>query len=113
MNSSSISNKNRGLNDAIIYFNKSAQIDPYFPGSYMSIGLCLKEIGNYKDALDNFKVANRLGINDVKNLNCLTFLLIDSGDLISAKRLNHQSLSINWWNNIEAVYCKNLIDQNE
>ena len=113
MNLSSISNKNSGLNDAIIYFNKSAQIDPYFPGSYMSIGLCLKEIGNYKDALYNFKLANRLGINDVKNLNCLTFLMIDSGDLISAKRLNNQSLSINWWNNIEAVYCKNLIDQNE
>ncbi len=105
-------NRNQGLNDAMNYFKKSALIDPYFPGSFMSMGLCFKEIGDNKAALDNLKKANLLGINDIKNLNCLSRLLIDNGDLISAKRLNHQSLSINWWNNSEAIYFKNLMDQN-
>jgi len=107
----SISSKDPGLTDAINYFKRSAEIDPHFPGNFMSIGLCAKEMGDSESALYNLKKSNRLGINDVRILNCLTRLLIDNGDLNGAKNLNNKSLSINWWNNIEAIYFKNLINQ--
>jgi hypothetical protein len=68
-------------------------------------------MGDSESALYNLKKSNRLGINDVRILNCLTRLLIDNSDLNGAKNLNNKSLSINWWNNIEAIYFKNLINQ--
>ena len=55
-------------------------------------------------------IAHKNGVNDVFIINNYSRLLIALGRKDEAKLLVEQSLLINWWNNSEAVYLKNLLD---
>lgn len=80
------SQKNKALQKALIYYQKGAELHPFYAVRYNELGMVYKRLGKYEMALKNFEKAIQLEPNFLPARANLAILHKESGRYQDAKR---------------------------
>lgn len=106
-------NGNRGYEEltqqAMDWFKRSIDLNPFFPDSYLRYGMCLDWIGKTDEAKEFFDRATQLDPNGYYTIAHQGWYLMQLGDLEGAKQKFNRSLEL-MYNSIAESYLE-IIEQ--
>jgi O-antigen ligase len=97
------------IKDALLWLNRSAELNPYNARTRMTIGRCYLMSGQTNTAIAMLESAYQMSPYDTLTINPLAGTYLKIGNLTEARRLVDLSLSINDWNNQEATFYHNIL----
>lgn len=94
---------------ALIWFKRSIDLNPFFPDTYLRYGMCLNWLGKTIEAGEYFRRAEQLDPNGYYTIAYQGWYLFQLGDLVGAKRQFERSQQL-MYNQIAESYLE-IIDQ--